>query len=349
MSTTVFENVMRFAEIGRELQVQRSLEYWKSLEARLPREVLQRIFRTAVFLQQRVDSGRLQERVAVAYRKILVRLAVMVHGNLDDVKAVSRVLARPELKGQLKNFIAAYNKYREANGIKEKLEVLRDKRRPLPVLPPESTLQASLVVPKQLRWRCYFRLLYECGPRPCEPFQMRKQDINFDRLLVRIGSEKRSGACLQRELPISPLLAEMLRTYTADKGPENYVFTKPYVPGKPMDYKDCQHVMDQIKKQLAAAGYNIRGLCLYAYRHAFATRLYNATKDLALVSRSLGHRSLETTMIYIHLYPDQPRRFDVENCGIHDKEAISRFLAEGWELALQTTDTMFFKRPRWVP
>jgi len=349
VSAAVFENAFRFAEIGKQVQTQRSAEYWKSLEARLPKETLEGIFRATVLLQQRVDSGKLQERVAVAYRKMLIRLAVMVHGNLNDVKAVGQVLARPELKGQLRNFIAAYNKYREANGIKEKLDVLRDKRRPLPVLPPENTLQASLVIPKQLRWRCYFRLLYETGARPCEPFQMRKKDINFDRQLVRIGSEKRSGMCLQRELPISPLLAEQLRTYTADKGPEDYVFTKPYVPGKPMDYKDCQHVMDQIKRQLKAAGYNVRGLCLYAYRHAFATRLYNATKDLALVSRSLGHRNLETTMIYIHLHPDQPRRFDVENCSINDKETISRFLAEGWEIALQTTDTVFFKRPRWVP
>jgi integrase len=340
---------MKFAEIGKQVQEQRSLEYWKSLEARLPKETLERILNAVVLLQQKVDSGKLAEKVAVAYRKLLIKLGVLVHGELDNVNVVTAELAKPERKGRLHHFIAAYNYYREANDIKEKLDVRRDKRRPLPVLTPESTLQASLVIPTQLRWRCYFRLLYECGPRPCEPFQMRKQDINFDRQLVRIGSEKRSGACLQRELPISPLLTEQLRTYTAQKNPEDYVFTKPYVPNKPMDYHDCQHVMNQIKKQLSAAGYNIRGLCLYVYRHAFATRLYNATKDLALVSRSLGHRNLETTMIYIHLHPDQPRRFDVESCAIQDKEAISRYLAEGWELALQTTETVYFKRPRWIP
>jgi integrase len=340
---------MRFAEIGKLVQEQRSVEYWKSLEARLPKETLQRILKTMVLLQQKVDQGRLKENVAVAYRKKLVKLGVLVHGELDNVSLVAMELVKRAKQGDLRHYIAAYNYYREANGIKEKLDVKRDKRRPLPVLTPEATLQASLVVPTQLRWRCYFRLLYECGPRPCEPFQMRKQDINFDRQLVRIGSEKGSGACLQRELPISPLLTEQLRTYTADKSPEDYVFTKPYVPGKPMDYKDCQHVMNQIKRQLKNAGYNIRGLCLYVYRHAFATRLYNATKDLALVSRSLGHRNLETTMIYIHLQPDQPRRFDVESCGVHDKEGIAKYIAEGWELALQTKETVFFKRPRWVP
>lgn len=107
--------------------------------------------------------------------------------------------------------------------------------------------------------------------------------------------------------------------------------------------------MVKIRTQLKGAGYNVKGLILYAYRHAFATRLWHATKDLPLVSRSLGHRSVETTMRYIHLQPDQPRRYDVENCSINDKPAISRFLAEGWELALQTTDTIYFKRPRWVP
>jgi integrase len=343
---------MKFAEIGKRIQEQRSLEYWKSLEARLPKETLERILKAMVLLQWKVDQGKLREDVAVAYRKLLIKLGILVHGELDNVNVATAELAKPERKGRLHHFIAAYNYYREANGIKEKLDVRRDKRRLLPVLTPESTLQASLVIPTQLRWRCYFRLLYECGPRPCEPFQMRKQDINFDRQQVRIGSEKGSGACLQRELPISPLLTEQLRTHSPEK-PRRLCFHQALCAkqtyGLSMDYHDCQHVMNQIKRQLSAAGYNIRGLCLYVYRHAFATHLYNATKDLALVSRSLGHRSLETTMIYIHLHPDQPRRFDVENCSINDKETITRLIAEGWELALQTPQEIFFKRPRWVP
>lgn len=162
---------MRFAEIGKQVQEQRSVEYWKSLEAMLPVGVREKILKAMVLLQQKVDQGKLKENVAVAYRKKLVKLGVLVHGELDNISLVTMELVKRAKQGDLRHYISTYNYYREANGIKEKLDVRRDKRRPLPVLTPESTLQASLVIPTQLRWSCYFRLLYECGPRPCEPFQ----------------------------------------------------------------------------------------------------------------------------------------------------------------------------------
>lgn len=291
----------------------------------------------------------MEESLAISYRKQLIRIAVMVHGQIDNINLVAQTLQEPKLKGQQKHFIAAYNHFRKANSIDKELEIKRDRRRPLPILTPENTLQASLTIPTQLHWICYFRLRYETGPRPTEPFYMRKLDIDFDRHLVRFGTFKGSGETLERELPISPLCVELLRTYTAAKNPENYVFTKPLVPNKPLDYGDAQDVMTRIREQLLKTGYNTRGLTLYVYRHAFATRLYAATKDLALVSRSLGHRNIEDTMIYIHLQPDQVKRYDVERLEAVDKEGIIKKIAEGWELALQRPDEIYFKRPRWVP
>lgn len=76
--------------------------------------------------------------------------------------------------------------------------------------------------------------------------------------------------------------------------------------------------------------------------------MYFATEDLALVSRALGHKNLETTMIYIHLRPDQPRRYDVISLALGDDDN-SQKIAEGWELALQTPEKIYFRRPRWVP
>ncbi|MEM3700908.1 MAG: hypothetical protein QXL57_08625, partial [Candidatus Bathyarchaeia archaeon] len=118
---TRLESIVEFGERGKRLQEQRSLEYWKALEAMLPAAVNEKILRTTVFLQQKVDRGKLKEKVAIGYRKALLRTAVLVHGDLDNVQAVAREFAKPDFKGQLRNFIAAYNYYREANNIKEKL------------------------------------------------------------------------------------------------------------------------------------------------------------------------------------------------------------------------------------
>jgi integrase len=343
------EALIDWGEKGKRREQEASLQYWKAVEAKIPLRIKERLFKTMKFLQQKVDCGRLKEKVAKDRYNYLLRLCVLVDGDLDNVQAVSRALTDPQLKSQLSSFMAAFNYYREVNDIKEKLEVRLDRRLHLPFLTPESTLIASLSVPHKLKWQVYFRLRYETGARPSEPFSMKKLDVNFDSQLVRLGTAKGSGETLERELPISPLCCEQLRILTADKNPEDYVFTKTYVPGKPMEYSDAEKLMRKIRNQLQQAGYNVRGLNLYVYRHAFATHQYHQTKDLALVSRMLGHRSIETTMRYIHLHPDQPRRYDVESAPIQDKEAISQKIAEGWELALQTTDTVYFKRPRWVP
>ncbi|GAA8123292.1 hypothetical protein NP0147_03210 [Helicobacter pylori] len=42
------------------------------------------------------------------------------------------------------------------------------------------------------------------------------------------------------------------------------------------------------------------GLGLHLFRHSFATFIYDATQDLVLTSRALGHSSLLSTKIYIH-------------------------------------------------
>jgi len=347
-----WQQIPEFAERGRLLQKQKSQAYWHDIEIQLSQATREKITATEQRLQGLVDRGHVKEHSAVNYVHDLYRIALIVQqqgGIFENPRAVDLVLAQPQWKGQVKFIQAAYNHFREANNIRAKLTVKRDRRRQLPILTPENTLQQSLGLLKTLRWTTYFRLRYETGPRPQEPFWLEKQDVNFDRQLVRYKTAKGSGDTIERELPISPLCTEQLRTLIADKAATDYVFTKPLVPDKPLDYKDAEEVMRRTRGQLQHAGYNVQGLNLYVYRHAFATRLYHATKELALVQRALGHRNIEDTMIYIHLHPDQPRRYDVVNLPLSDKPAINLKIAEGWELALQTLEEVWYRRPRWVP
>ena len=40
---------------------------------------------------------------------------------------------------------------------------------------------------------------------------------------------------------------------------------------------------------------------LYDFRHYYATVLYQKTKDILYVKEQLGHKRIETTLIYTHL------------------------------------------------
>ena len=42
------------------------------------------------------------------------------------------------------------------------------------------------------------------------------------------------------------------------------------------------------------------GLTVHSTRHTFGTRLYAKTRDLVLVGKAMGHRTMEATRIYVH-------------------------------------------------
>jgi integrase len=323
-----------------QLRCSSSVNRWEKLQSEVKGKLL-RIFAEL--------DGKKAERTVQDYMEALIRIAEAL-GCLDDVKKVADFLSRSTIKWVRKHGIAAYNHYVRIFKLPmPSYDFQRDPRRQLPRIPPEKTLQASIVACRRLKWQAYFRLLYETGARPSEPFQIHVRDVNFEACKVRLGTLKKSGYTAERELPISELLTAQLKKLAEGKNPEDYLFTKTTKPKEPLSYKQAQDVMTSIKRQLKQAGYSVEGLRLHIYRHAFGTKIYQLTKDLALTAQTLGHRNIEDTMIYIHLRPDQPRRFDVESCGIHDKEGIAKYIGEGWELALQTTDTVFFKRPRWIP
>ncbi len=39
---------------------------------------------------------------------------------------------------------------------------------------------------------------------------------------------------------------------------------------------------------------------MHSTRHTFGTRLYRKTRDLVLVGKAMGHRTVEATAIYVH-------------------------------------------------
>lgn len=62
-----------------------------------------------------------------------------------------------------------------------------------------------------------------------------------------------------------------------------------------------------MKKDLAKA----MGLSPHSLRHRYATRMYETTHDLLLVSKLLGHSSVETTQIYVAM-PDSRLRVGLD-------------------------------------
>ena len=67
---------------------------------------------------------------------------------------------------------------------------------------------------------------------------------------------------------------------------------------QPMAISSVQGAMRAAKEQ---AGITKKAVSVHTLRHAYATHLLEAGVNLRLIQQYLGHTSLETTMVYLHL------------------------------------------------
>ena len=67
--------------------------------------------------------------------------------------------------------------------------------------------------------------------------------------------------------------------------------------GRPLSARTVQY---RFEFWLRRAGVR-RALSVHALRHSFGTLLYQATRDLLLVSRALGHRDVKSAQRYAYL------------------------------------------------
>ena len=78
----------------------------------------------------------------------------------------------------------------------------------------------------------------------------------------------------------------------------------------------CQKLLYQSKKKAGIT----RGRGLHSLRHSFATHLLAQGTDLYTIKNLLGHRSLKTTIVYLHLIQQKPTEFKSPLDTMYDEE-----------------------------
>lgn len=171
---------------------------------------------------------------------------------------------------------------------------------------PEATLSAQeaeavLAVPDTttalgLRDRAVMEVLYSCAIRRAELIGLRVSDLDMARgtLFVRQGKGGRD-----RHVPIGERAATWVRRYMDDvrphfatgAGTETLFLT---TAGRALS----KNLLSKLVTGYVAAGCpEKRGSC-HLFRHSAATLMLDAGADVRHVAELLGHRKLETTMVY---------------------------------------------------
>ena len=147
--------------------------------------------------------------------------------------------------------------------------------------------------------RTLLMTLYSTAARRAELCRLKVQDIDSQRMMIRINQGKGGR---DREVPLSPKLLEILRVYFRWMPPTTFLFPGT-VKGVRADVPISPNVVWLACRQAAQRAGITKRLSPHSLRHSCASHLLEAGADLRTIQVLLGHSRLEHTLIYLHLSP----------------------------------------------
>ena len=172
--------------------------------------------------------------------------------------------------------------------------VPRPKReRRLPVVLSRDEVRLLFSVVRNIKHKAMFMVAYDAGLRLSEIRNLRLENIDSARMVIRVQQGKGKK---DRYARLSPDLLQLLRDYWREFRPDGLLF-----PGackhRPYDLATPGHIL---KKICLKAGITKR-VTMHTLRHSFATHLLESGTDLRLIQQMLGHSNIQTTCLYTHV------------------------------------------------
>jgi site-specific recombinase XerD len=166
-------------------------------------------------------------------------------------------------------------------------------RRSLPTVLSVDEVKRLLGAPMCLKHRAVLSLIYATGARLNEATHVRVGDIDGDRMTVHIRCGKGGKP---RLVPMSAALRDLLRAYWLSERPRDYLFPGAQ-PDRPLHETSVQHACEKARLRARID----KRASVHTLRHSYATHLLELGVDLRTIQKLLGHGSLSTTAIYVHV------------------------------------------------
>ena len=116
--------------------------------------------------------------------------------------------------------------------------------------------------------------------------------LRIEKLKVRVTvTERKTGN--KRRVYIGKKLLKDIFDFVGRKR-KGFIFPHRFDPER---HRTRQAVFNDIKKQAESLGLHSQ-ISPHTFRKVYAVKLYHRTKDLTTVQRILGHKKMETTLIY---------------------------------------------------
>jgi len=177
----------------------------------------------------------------------------------------------------------------------ETIKIKRPRReKKLPVILSQQEVEALIKATQNIKHRALLMLTYSAGLRRQELQFMKPSAIDSEQMRVHVvqGKGKKDRFTL-----LSPKVLEYLRMYFKIERPKVYLFETQIKKGSPLSEQTLNSI---IKNSARKAGIKKR-VSFHTLRHCFATHLLEQGVSLRLIQDFLGHVSIHTTAIYLHL------------------------------------------------
>lgn len=145
-----------------------------------------------------------------------------------------------------------------------------------------------------LKQRAMLMVTYSAGLRANETAKLKITDIDSTRMLIRVEQGKGNK---DRHTLLSQVALITLREYWKEYRPKDWLFPRDTNPAQHVPVATIQTAFKRAKRQA-----NLRKpASCHTLRHSFATHLLEADVDLHTIQVLLGHSSIRTTTVYLHV------------------------------------------------
>jgi integrase/recombinase XerD len=176
--------------------------------------------------------------------------------------------------------------------IMEKIPYLKTRMK-LPVVLDRKEIDALFTVTHNLKHLAILMLIYSAGLRVGEAANLRISDIDSKRMTIRVQQGKGGK---DRYSILSHVALETLRQYWRKYRPSEWLFPG-YGKNNPISSRSIQRIFEAAKDRTGIT----KPASAHTLRHSFATHLLEAGTNLHHIQLLLGHKSPQTTTIYLHV------------------------------------------------
>jgi integrase/recombinase XerD len=213
------------------------------------------------------------------YQQHLIRDRKYAENTINQHVAALKFLYRSTLKRDWNIEMIPYHK--------------RSKK--LPVVLSRDEVKMLFKATENIKHRAMLLTLYSTGIRASELTHLKVSDIDSKRMLVRIEEGKNSK---DRYVRLSEKLLEFLRSFWINQKtkPKTWLFPG-YGDDSPLSRHSVQKMILKLKDKTSIK----KHVTTHTMRHTFATHMLESGVDIRRIQLMLGHRSLRTTAIYLHV------------------------------------------------